>query len=633
MIQSNALRNHGIDTLRGIAVLAVLTYHFFPEVFKGGWLGVDVFFVISGYLMAQLLNKDVTTAEFIIRRATRLLSPVFIFIGFFSILTLSLRISGYSLNINVIEFLFASTFLSNIYYFLTVDYFAHISSPLIHFWSLGLEAQYYALIALLAVFSRTVGLYVWLVITGLVFEYLARGPLSFLYLGASEQSYINETTVNSALFYLLPARLWEFGFGGVVFFISLHIKEPIRQNWLVLCGLMILQFTVAESYSLTDRLIIVMLTSTLLLCSQPRIWAAPIWKLGLFSYSVYLVHMPLVYFISDHAEYAIFMLTLSILIGYVLFLVGEVWLPSFVRSFRIFFIIGAVSLLSILSFVLSYSQRLELGGIHDLVGRQEFFDDGKSFVEMQKESYNTAYIEPGARVTTRVALVGDSTSSDILGGMDLLSQQFPFVGYRRFGLSHKCHFGEYDRTKEGRFTGNIKLAESCDRSYESLLAELVEYKPDIILISFNWYSKVNVRQIGFVDVPIEEPVRLAVKRLETLVGDSVSVYLIGKRPAFLRIRENPYDDFIKSGLDKSGYEQHVFKLVADLSETEDEALKAAVEGTKARFIDYRRDVFCDYKSESCSVFIGGSLTLRDSVHWSREGARRFTRDLLGIVLN
>lgn len=633
MIQSDVNRNQGIDTLRGMAVLAVLIYHFFPEVLKGGWLGVDVFFVLSGYLMAQLLSKDITTTEFIVRRVTRLISPVFFLIGLLSLVTLFLIVIGFSPNFNVFEIFFASTFLSNVYYFLTVDYFSQVSSPLIHFWSLGLEFQYYALIAFLAIFSRSVGLYVWLIIVGLVFEYLVRFPLSYLYLGASEQSNINETMVSSALFYLLPARLWEFGFGGAVFFISLRIKEPIRLNWFLFCALMVLQFLVAESYSLIDRLIIVMMTSTLLLCRPPRVWAVPLWKLGLFSYSVYLVHMPLVFVINEYYEaYAIYMLILSILLGYLLFLVGEVWLVKVVHSYRIPFIIFTVCLLSILSFGVLFVERLNLGHNDDLVGRQEFFDESKSFVKAQMESYNAPYIDSGVHGTRRVALVGDSTSSDILGGMDLLSDQFPLVGYRRFGLSHKCHFGEYERTKELRFTGNIKLAESCDSSYESMLAEITKYKPDIILISVNWYSKVRVREIGFVEVPIEDPVRLSVKRLEALLGDSVSIYLIGKRPAFLSVQQNPYDDFIQSGLDKASYEQHVFNLVADLSDSEDKALKAAVYDTNARFIDYRRDIFCDEETSSCRVFTGSNVTLRDSVHWSREGAKIFTLDLLGFVL-
>ena len=139
-----------IDGLRAIAVISVILYHSGIEIFSQGYLGVDVFFVISGYLITSLVFNDLTNnrfnfLKFITRRARRIL-PLLFFVTFVSI-----PFCIYFLSPNLLENFSQSVialnlFNSNIlFWFTSGDYFDLKSElkPLIHTWSLCIEIQFY----------------------------------------------------------------------------------------------------------------------------------------------------------------------------------------------------------------------------------------------------------------------------------------------------------------------------------------------------------------------------------------------------------------------------------------------------------------------------------------------------------
>ena len=137
-----------IDGIRAIAVLLVFFYHLDIEFFKFGYLGVDIFFVISGYLITALLLKNINQKffflNFYIRRIRRLVPALVIVLLFTSLFTFliyipyDLRDFGQSLVATI-------TFLSNILFFIESDYFDNLSKvkPLLHTWSLSVEEQFY----------------------------------------------------------------------------------------------------------------------------------------------------------------------------------------------------------------------------------------------------------------------------------------------------------------------------------------------------------------------------------------------------------------------------------------------------------------------------------------------------------
>ena len=148
-----------IDGLRGIAVLAVIIFHADLGFLKGGFLGVDIFFVISGYLITSIILKQIETKSFSLlyfyeRRVRRILPALFI------VTILCIPFAYYFfLPENLILFnkniLSSFTFWSNIYLWLeSSDYFSLSSdfNPLMHTWSLSIEEQFYILFPIFTIF-------------------------------------------------------------------------------------------------------------------------------------------------------------------------------------------------------------------------------------------------------------------------------------------------------------------------------------------------------------------------------------------------------------------------------------------------------------------------------------------------
>lgn len=149
----------GLDGLRAIAVLLVIVYHFWPTVLPGGMIGVDIFFVISGFLITSLLlregalNGRIALGSFWVRRARRLLPAIALMILVLGPVSL---IVGGDIQVNLgRQLLGAATFSSNwISIFAGNDYFAQTSPELFtNFWSLAVEEQFYVLWPLLIVTS------------------------------------------------------------------------------------------------------------------------------------------------------------------------------------------------------------------------------------------------------------------------------------------------------------------------------------------------------------------------------------------------------------------------------------------------------------------------------------------------
>ena len=143
-----------INGLRAIAVLAVVFYHAEIKLFKGGWLGVDIFFVISGFLISNIiiseLNEDNFSFKvFYLRRVKRILPALF------SILVLTMPFAYFLLTPKAMEeyigSMISSIFFYANYHFMNLDFYITESTkvmPLLHTWSLAIEEQYYLLFPL-----------------------------------------------------------------------------------------------------------------------------------------------------------------------------------------------------------------------------------------------------------------------------------------------------------------------------------------------------------------------------------------------------------------------------------------------------------------------------------------------------
>ena len=205
-----------IDGLRALAVLPVILFHAGFELFGGGFIGVDVFFVISGYLITTIIISEMGEGKFSIvnfyeRRARRIL-PALFFVMAVCIPFAWMWLSPFDLRNFGQSLVAVSTFSSNILFWLESGYFDTASElkPLLHTWSLAVEEQYYIIFPLFLIATWQFG-HIWI---------LALLSLIFLVsLGIAQWSAVNAP---SAAFYLLPARGWELLIGVFAAFYLKH---------------------------------------------------------------------------------------------------------------------------------------------------------------------------------------------------------------------------------------------------------------------------------------------------------------------------------------------------------------------------------------------------------------------------
>lgn len=316
-----------IGALRALAVLSVLFFHFKVPYFDGGFSGVDIFFVISGYLMTSIILKgfekdSFSFKGFYTKRVTRII-PALLF------LIIGLAIVGYFILLpNDLQQLgnnsfFSIFFVSNIDYYLHSGYFdvASQNNILLHTWSLSVEWQFYLLYPLLLYPFRQVYLN-----NKTLFIYFFIGLLA---LSFSLNLLFNKTD-QSFSFYMFPTRAWEMLAGGLAFLWEMTTQKKTAhfvRKALAIMGYIILLaciFLLNEkdiSWPSYYTLIPVAATSIILVAqSDFKILAWwPIQWVGKLSYSLYLWHWPIyvfaIYLGLSHAKFTIPIFILSFILA------------------------------------------------------------------------------------------------------------------------------------------------------------------------------------------------------------------------------------------------------------------------------------------------------------------------------
>ena len=288
-----------IDGLRAFAVVAVIINHFNKFVLPGGYLGVDIFFVISGYVITSSMfkrqSKDFKDfiSGFYERRIKRLVPALAVFVIITSLLT-SLFVQA---PVNSLKTGLASLFgFSNLYLLKeSTDYFAQSTdfNVFTHTWSLGVEEQFYFLFPFLIWFSgfgrqSKYGSRNLIMVVGIM---AINSLIFFLYLNSVNQP---------AAYFLMPSRFWEMA-AGCLTFISIHKRKSIR-IWLekvppfLIIGLIIGVMYLPLSLSEISTIVVVVLSSILLVSLNSQTLAfkfftnSNIIYIGLISYSLYLWH-------------------------------------------------------------------------------------------------------------------------------------------------------------------------------------------------------------------------------------------------------------------------------------------------------------------------------------------------------
>jgi peptidoglycan/LPS O-acetylase OafA/YrhL len=294
-----------IDGLRALAVLPVILFHAGFDYFSGGFVGVDIFFVISGYLITSIILIQIkkgtfSIADFYERRARRIL-PVLFFImivssifGYFWMMPDEFKNYGQSL-------VATSLFSNNILLAITTGYWDLTSEfkPLLHTWSLGVEEQYYVLFPFLLVFS-------WKYFRGKEVNIIASiTALSFL---LANWGVIHAPIIT---FYSLPTRAWEILLGSLVAFYlqktQINSKNKSKAQYVSILGFLLIILSILffkkEVSSSAFLIFIPALGAILIIIYASKGTAINsllsskfMVGIGMISYSLYLWHQPLLAF-------------------------------------------------------------------------------------------------------------------------------------------------------------------------------------------------------------------------------------------------------------------------------------------------------------------------------------------------
>lgn len=296
-----------IDGLRGISIIAVVFYYIFPNHFPGGFVGVDIFFVISGFLITYIILEEKKKYKFSIitfleRRARRifpalfLVSATFIPISLLSLTPSELITFGKSL---------ISIFLliPNLFYIFNGGYFNNDNqNHFLNIWSLGIEMQFYLLIPILFVLflkKNIKNLFFTIIILSLILAQFGSSNFPTL------------------TFFLLPTRAWELLMGGLVAFYinnkTLFFTKPLIVEIITLSAffLIILSVFIFENHTpwpsfytllpVVSTCILIFYTNFMTIVSKILTNKLLIF-VGLISYSVYLWYYPIYIFIIQYFD-------------------------------------------------------------------------------------------------------------------------------------------------------------------------------------------------------------------------------------------------------------------------------------------------------------------------------------------
>jgi peptidoglycan/LPS O-acetylase OafA/YrhL len=301
--------NPALDGLRAVAVLLVIFYHALPDVVLGGWAGVDLFFVLSGFLITTLLlveferRNTISIPRFLGRRVARLMPASLVLLFGYFLLALATK-HGTERHDTLVTLFDAATYRANL-----------VANPdathgLGHMWSLSFEEQFYLIWPALLLLMLTVrirpSVRIGLTIAGIIACALWRAHLWEGGAGINRVYYWPDTRVDSLLMGCLAAqifvlgafgkfKIWRFmtpvALAGVVLF---GFTVRLTSGWIYLGGLTLLAFAAALA-----------LVGTV---TDPPEWlrrplsSRPAQKIGLLSYSLYLWHLPILLFLSDQAH-------------------------------------------------------------------------------------------------------------------------------------------------------------------------------------------------------------------------------------------------------------------------------------------------------------------------------------------
>jgi peptidoglycan/LPS O-acetylase OafA/YrhL len=303
-----------VQGLRAIAVLAVVLYHFWPARFSGGYVGVDIFFVISGFLITAHLMRELSATgtvrlgQFWARRARRLLPASLLVLLFCALVAMSPYLTPTSALPGEVREILASTFYVENWYLAlnSADYLNHSGDPTTvqHYWSLSLEEQFYVMWPLIMLLAA------WLAVKWFGGRRRRTVIVSLAVVSAASFVFCVVFTITdpAPAYFVTFGRMWQFGVGAMVALIpALRVRHAIGSFVLGWAGIAVLAFVIFRFDGQTPfpgymAAVPTLAAAAVIAASNTERWWYPTRLLALrpaqfvgdISYSLYLWHWPLI---------------------------------------------------------------------------------------------------------------------------------------------------------------------------------------------------------------------------------------------------------------------------------------------------------------------------------------------------
>lgn len=611
-----------IQGLRAIAVMLVVLFHFEPAWLPGGFIGVDIFFVISGYLMTSIVVTGVqsgkfTLSAFYIARVVRIIPALLVLcvtvtvLGFiFLNLVDASKVASNSLN--------SLLFISNIAYWTESGYFddASKSNWLLHTWSLSVEWQFYILYPIfILLLSKlfSIRMLAWLTLLGVVLGF-------FFSVWASN-------TMPSAAYFLLPTRAWELLIGGLAFFFPLSSAISVfSRNLIEAAGISLIilsAFLLSENYAWPGIYASVPVLATLmvLLANNQSFLTNNIvsQKIGTWSYSIYLWHWPLVVLISYFGLPSfswLWGIGLTFMFGWLSFTFCESKfskkaIPKKQRGPKTVLVALTLICSTLLVFVYSKDSiwQQNIDEVEPFLAGQMFFDDSA----VKNATGGETYFFNGANENDFDFLaIGDSNLSHYAYG--IAHSRTPKVILSWDGL---CLSLPNYMTKPTESYMNANWQNFCENNYK----KIYQYSHKPIILAHQWEK----RQLLCIAEPCSiEPnksnyfslLESQLNALISMVDENRQIVIVGQIPA-------PSSSVYQcmKGLYPSGCQQYSDEHKNERLEVNKLLFKVSSLHSNVIFIDPYK-LTCD-ENYKCRNVINGKSLFHDEGHFSAFGSRLF----------
>ncbi|WP_135445152.1 acyltransferase family protein [Vibrio tasmaniensis] len=591
--------NNEIAFLRAFAVLIVLGYHFFPSYLPLGFLGVDIFFVISGYLMVSLIYRERYFGKFIVNRVNRLIPPLLICIFLYYILGYQ-TLLGDEFSILIDSSIWSIFQVQNIYEYFRDGYFVGSGGfrPYLNFWSLSVEVQIYFVIGCVYIYifkedrsSLNLKVLLSLIIIGMI-------------------SYCVYSIYGDP-FFITPFRAWEFFAGCLVFHLINDKPKTLRKYdrktilLLFLVAIIAFYFLIFTSNTRSTQTLLTVFLVCFFICyaninGAPNFLKKYYFYIGSISYSIYLFHFPAIEFMKIYVGSPTIMERIYIIC--IVFVIAHIVDRNFQQllinrklafKFSVYFSAVLVTYILMSDYFKFDDERSVIQNNKNLINNTTFTLDYNEQCHYLKGEY----IDERCRTPTilgdkqpNFVIIGDSLSNSMTTMFDYLGKENSwYKNYIQFGK------GSCPVVLDSKNIG-------CQKFSEDVINKLIDYDDTTLIITAQWslYSKEEIQSLKSMISKLKS------KERDIILSFSVP---LGARPRTCIDRGLIFDN---NNCDTPE------EISRSRSHDTNKEIISLLEGSGVKVFD-PSEYFC--KDEFCKVSSNDSIFYLDDSHLTHEGGR------------